>query len=132
MAHLITFQSSMFDVTKETPNPINPIAGQSLLRWLCESLKHRNYEATAPEPEDWGWYVIVQGPGSKYLVGASAEPEEGRAGIEWTIQIHKQRSFKDKITRTNKLTVDDSLSTLIETIIRAETGIQEVIIEKNA
>jgi hypothetical protein len=36
MAHVMTFRSSKFDIATETPNPINPIAGESLLLWLCE------------------------------------------------------------------------------------------------
>jgi hypothetical protein len=38
MAHLITFTSSQFDVSVETPNPINPIAGEGVLKWLREKL----------------------------------------------------------------------------------------------
>jgi len=34
MAHVVSFRTSKFDVRTETPNPINPIAGQGVLRWL--------------------------------------------------------------------------------------------------
>ena len=61
MTHLISFSSTRFDVTKETPNPINPLAGESLLLWLREKLSGGMYEVTAPAPEDWGWYVYVKG-----------------------------------------------------------------------
>jgi hypothetical protein len=39
VAHVITFRSARFDIATETPNPINSIAGQSLLRWLGEQLR---------------------------------------------------------------------------------------------
>ena len=132
MAHLITFRSSKFDVTRETPNPINPIAGESVLLWLREKLRDSRYEATAPETEDWGWYVDVKGAGATYLVGASADAGERVASVEWTIQIHKQRSLKDKITGGNKLAVDDPLSALVERIIRADPTIEAVDVEKSA
>ena len=36
MAHVIRFRTDKFDVSKERPNPINPIPGESLLLWLRE------------------------------------------------------------------------------------------------
>jgi hypothetical protein len=33
MTHLISFTADKFDATKETPNPTNPIAGESVLKW---------------------------------------------------------------------------------------------------
>jgi len=97
MAHVITFRSSRFDTAAETPNPINPIAGESVLSWLSEGLASA-YEVTAPATEDWGWYVGVTGAGAAYLVGASAEPGEPGASVEWTVQIHRHRSLRDKLT----------------------------------
>jgi hypothetical protein len=38
MAHLITFSSTRFDGEAETPNPINPIAGEGVLQWLRDKL----------------------------------------------------------------------------------------------
>ena len=35
MAHIISFTTDRFDVSGERPNPINPIAGQSVLLWLA-------------------------------------------------------------------------------------------------
>src|SRR6478672_5055402 len=37
MAHLFTFRTARFDVREEDPNPINPIPGQGVLRWLRPS-----------------------------------------------------------------------------------------------
>jgi len=38
MVHLITFVTDRFDPARETPNDINPIAGQAVLLWLRERL----------------------------------------------------------------------------------------------
>jgi len=132
MTHLIAFSSTRFDVTKETPNPINPIAGESVLQWLREKLRDSPYEATAPATEDWGWYVYVKGAAVSYLVGASADAGEPSRNIDWTVQIHKQRSLKDKITGANKLTIDDPLSALIERIIRADTDSSGIDVDRGA
>ena len=91
MAHVITFRTSKFDPSAETPNPINPIAGESVLRWLSAQLGNAGYEATSPDAEDWGWYVDVSGGSGAYLVGASADADAPAATVEWTIQIHKHR-----------------------------------------
>lgn len=126
MAHVITFRSSKFDVARETPNPINPIAGESVLLWLRERLGTAGYQATSPDTEDWGWYVDVTGAGASYLVGASGEAGEPAASVDWTIQIHKHRSFVQKITGANQMAADDPLSALIERILRGDPDISGV------
>jgi hypothetical protein len=131
MVHVITFRTSKFDVSKETPNDINPIAGESVLQWLREELRRNSVESTSPRTEDWGWYVYLSGPSAKYLLGASADATEPAASVHWTIQIHRERSLKDKITGANKLTPDDPLSALIERIIRADAAIVDVEIDKS-
>jgi hypothetical protein len=54
VAHVITFRSSKFDVMKERPNPINPIAGESVLAWLREQLKSSSFVVTTPTPKIGG------------------------------------------------------------------------------
>ena len=125
MAHVITFRSSKFDPGMETPNPINPIAGESVLLWLCAQLKDSPYRATTPAAEDWGWYLDVSGAGAAYLVGASADADE-RGAVDWTIQIHERRSLTDKLMGARKMTADDPLSALVERILRADPDIGEV------
>jgi hypothetical protein len=131
MAHLITFRTAKFDIKKETPNPINPIAGESVLQWLRDKLKSQGYEADPPATEDWGWYMGVNGTGGLYLVGASAEADQPDPEIDWAIQIHRHRSFKDKITGANRMTEDDPLSALIESTLRAEAGINGIEVDRS-
>ena len=132
MPHLITFRSTKFDVTKETPNLINPLAGQSVLQWLGDKLKGSPYEAATPQPEDWGWHSHVRSVKGSYLVGASADAEQRSANVEWIIRIDKRRSLKDKLTGSNKLTTDDPLSSLVERLLHGESEIADVYVDKNA
>lgn len=88
MPHVITFRSAGFDVGRERPNPINPIVGESVLRWLRERLAERQYQVTTPEPEDWGWYMDVSGRGASYLVGASGDADESSGPVDWTLHVH--------------------------------------------
>jgi hypothetical protein len=124
MAFVISFRTARFDVSKETPNPINPIAGESVLNWLRAALAGEDYRSTAPGTEDWGWYMDVEGPAGAYLVGASAEADGATTDVEWVVQVHRARSMKDKLLGRNKLSAGDPLCSLIERLVRADTQIE--------
>ena len=130
MAHVVSFSTRKFDVFAETPNPINPIAGQSVLTWLRAELAKAQYTATEPDTEDWGWYIDVTGNDGSYLVGASADADGSTPDVEWVVQIHKHRSFSDKVFGRNKMAEDDSLAALIERIVRADPQISDVSVER--
>lgn len=129
MAHVISFRTAKFDVSKETPNPTNPIAGQSVLEWLRPALADAGYQTTAPSTEDWGWYMDAVGGGASYIVGASADAREPAAAVEWTVQIHRHRSFTDRLAGRNRLTADDALSRLVERLVRADAVIDDVSVD---
>jgi len=130
MAHVISFTTSRFDITAEKPNPINPIAGQSVLLWLKAELVRASYRVTEPDTEDWGWYMDVQDADAAYLVGASADAEPESSPVEWTVQVDKHRSMTDKVLGRNKMTDEDPLFALIERLVRADTAIQQVSVTK--
>ena len=130
MAHVVSFSTRKFDVSAETPNPINPIAGQSVLTWLRAELAKAQYTATEPDTEDWGWYIDVTGNDGSYLVGASADADGSTPNVEWVIQVHKHRSFTEKVFGRNKMVADDSLAALIERIVRADPQISDVSVER--
>lgn len=132
MAHLVSFRTAKFDVRAEDPNPINPIPGQSVLRWLRSELAKAHYTVTEPSTEDWGWYVDVDAEGAHYLVGASGDAESSMPDMEWIVQIHKHRSLKEKIFGQNKMAGDDPLVALIERIVRADPEISEVSVQRDA
>ena len=130
MAHIVSFRTNKFDVSAETPNPINPIAGQSVLIWLRAELAKAQYTATEPDTEDWGWYIDVSGNDGSYLVGASADADGSTTDVEWVIQVHRHRSLTDKLFSRNKMVVDDPLVTLIERIVRGDRQISGISVER--
>ena len=133
LAHVIAFRSARFDIAGERPNPINPIGGESVLRWLREKLSESRYETTEPDAEDWGWYSDVKADGAAYLVGASGEADDQAPGhVDWTIQIDRHRSLKDKLTGANKLAADDRLSAAIERLVRQDAGAGEIEVSRDA
>lgn len=104
-ATVIRFTTDTFDVTKERPNDINPIYGESLLLWLAEKLKGE-VVMTEPQTEDWGWYVDIDWKGRSYMLGASASDEEN-GQREWVLQIVKHRTLKERILGQEKMTAED-------------------------
>lgn len=128
MNQAIHFKTSMFDVSKEKDNPINPIYGLSLLEWLREELKGK-YEITKPDAEDWGWYSELEYEGNRYLIGACAYFEEGdnpTSEIEWVLQVDKYRSLKDKVFRKNRMSASDSCFAFFKELLEKHENFKDV------
>jgi hypothetical protein len=131
MARLISFTTDRFVVSGERPHPINPIAGQAVLLWLREELLRAQYRVTEPDTEDWGWYIHVEGADASYLVGASAEAGDPTPTVAWIVQVHKDRSTKEKLLGRNKMAADDPLFALIEQIVRGDSRNQQVSVTRD-
>ncbi|WP_223670549.1 hypothetical protein [Kangiella shandongensis] len=128
MNKAIHFNTSMFDVTKEKENPINPIYGASLLEWLRTRLKD-NIDISEPDVEDWGWFSELDYAGASYLIGACAHFKEGddpSSEIEWVFQVHKYRSLKEKLLGQNKMTVTDTCFQFFKELFEKEPEFKEV------
>jgi hypothetical protein len=91
-----------------------------------------HYQSTEPDAEDWGWYIDVEGGGGSYLVGASGDAEGSTPDVDWTVQVHKSRSLKEKLLGRNPMAADDPLFVLIEKIVRAGAGIEQVSVDESA
>ena len=80
--------------------------------------------------EDWGWYMDVAGNDGSYLVGASADADASTPDVEWVVQVHRHRSMSDKLFGRNKMAPDDPLAALIERIVRGDSQISDVSVER--
>ena len=118
-AAVIRFSTAFFDVTKERPNPINPIAGESLLLWLAEQLRDRA-PLSSPDAEDWGWYSTVECEGRRYMLGTSASEEEVHGMREWVLQVVKHRSLKERLMGQEPMTPEDPCVRLVLDVLRNE------------
>lgn len=133
-AVVIRFTTTIFDVSKERPNPINPIHGESLLLWLAQKLEGR-VEVPQPQTEDWGWYADIEWNGRAYTLGASAssedgednaDPDPGKAPREWILQIVKHRSLKERLLGREKMTPDDPCAAELHRLLESEAGFSNV------
>lgn len=125
MAQVLRFTTGKFDVSRERPNPINPIAGQSLLLWLRQQA-HPRIEVSEPEAEDWGWYSRVDWKGRSCMLGSSASEEAGGAEREWILQIVKYRSFKEKVLGRGKMTRSDECAAWFRSLLEREPAFVDV------
>jgi hypothetical protein len=133
MAFVIRFTTSMFDVSKEDENSINPIAGQSLLVWLKSEISGEKH-IPSPECEDWGWYTFIEWNGRNYLLGSIAYYEIGdepNAELEWLFQIDKTRSFLEKIKGKEKMTLEDECLRYIKRIFDENQAFNNVELEES-
>jgi hypothetical protein len=118
MTVVVRFNTKMFDVSRERPNPLNPIAGESLLIWLKDKLSP-GYQVTEPDAEDWGWYSHIEWAGTTYMLGSCAsEPEAGER--ERVLQIVRSRSLKERLLGRGNATTTDSCVTHIVKLLGSE------------
>lgn len=127
MHPVIHFKSSLFDVSSEPDNPINPIRGVSLLGWLTGRVPS-DLDMSEPDAEDWGWYSCVTWQGRKYLVGACVH-ESPDGNHEWVLQVDKIRSFFERLLGRAVLTADDHVFSTIMGLISREPAFTDVSVE---
>jgi hypothetical protein len=127
-AAVIRFNTALFDVAKERPNPINPIHGESLLLWLAGKLSG-GVSLTSPDTEDWGWYSTLDFNDRRYMVGSSASDEEADGVREWILQIVKHRSVKERLFGEAKLTAEDECVRLLLDVLRSEPAFLNITTE---
>jgi len=127
MAEVIRFKTRKFDLSKERPNPINPIFGESLLLWLAEKAGG-NPPISPPGTEDWGWYSYIDWHGRSYMLGACAYDEEN--GLhEWVLQIEKQRSLTERLRGREAMTPDDECVKFVLNLLKNEPEFSEVSVD---
>ena len=125
MPSLVQFDTTKFDFANEPPNPINPIFGESALRWVQQVLG-REFEIGEPAAEDWGWYCDVTKDGVVHLLGASAEPnDDGSWHVMIQVEVH--RSMMDKLT--GKKAPYDALAPAIAEAAHEDPAIRYVELE---
>jgi len=127
-AAVIRFTTALFDISKERPNPINPIYGESLLLWLADKLSG-SMSLTSPDTEDWGWYSTLDWNGRRYMVGSSAADDESDGLREWILQIVKHRSVKERLLGQEMLTTDDGCVRLLLEALRSEPAFLGITLE---
>jgi hypothetical protein len=127
MAVLLRFNTCLFDVSQERPNPINPIYGESLLRWLKDRWQSGAI-LSDPEPEDWGWYAYVSLGEGHYMLGASCSGI-GEKDMEWVLQVVKRRSLGDRLLGQGEMSADDGCVREVRRLLDAEPGFHGVSVD---
>ena len=116
-----TFETSQFDVSKETENEINPIYGESLLLWIKEKAKSSNHEVSSPDFEDWGWYSHVEWNSRSYMLGASSAEDS-----TWFFHITKRRGLMEKVMGKEKFGTEDECWQYFISLLQSEPNIKKI------
>ena len=127
----ISFKTSKFDVSKERENPINPIFGESLLKWLKSEVES-DFDISEPDAEDWGWYSYIDWKGRQYMLGASTYFDEGddpKSELEWILQIDKSRTFIEKLFGKEKISNSDECVLYFKSKLESEPQIGSISFE---
>jgi hypothetical protein len=127
MEHVIRFKTAKFDISKERPNPISPISGESLLLWLCE-LARLDVAVSEPDAEDWGWYSSVELEGRRYVLGSSAS-EDDNGDRERTLRIEKHRPMTEKLLDRAKMGKDDKCAKYFRRLLESEATFKGVSVD---
>lgn len=125
---VLRFRTARFDTARETPNPTNPIFGESLLAWLRDRLA-ATHAMPAPAPEDWGWYSDLTWGSRAYLIGASSEGPEEDGLCEWVLQVEKRRTAMEKLTGRAKMDAADPCLCALHALLAAEPEIRDLSVE---
>ncbi len=128
MSVTIRFDTRLFDVTQERPNPHNPIFGESLLRWLARALAPQRVVGQ-PEPEDWGWFAHLDWDGQPVMLGASAESDAEGEEREWILQVVPQRSLKQRLLGQHRITPEHPLVQHLAEVLRREPAFTGIAVE---
>lgn len=127
MHPILRFRTSALDVSRERSNPINPIHGESLLRWIGERWKSDSH-MSEPAPEDWGWYAHVTWDGRIYMLGAScSDAEDGER--EWVLHVVKTRRLTERVLGRNKMVQDDRCLREVLRLLKSEPVFEGVTLE---
>ena len=122
------FESSQFNVKEEPRNEFNPIFGHAVGEHIRKELEKRGIEVTDEvDNEDWGWYFYGKIDDQQYLIGtcsyidvddSTEEPLFTGDPVEHLVQFDKHRTLKEQIFGRNKMTEDDAMVSLVESIVQ--------------
>jgi hypothetical protein len=123
----ILFETNRFNVSEVKRHFINPCCfGEDLADWLRQKLRERDVSAETPGQEDWGWYVFAQRDSQRYFLGIAGYARAGAIGKndgEWRIMVEKKVSAWEKVRGANKLTEDDPILVILDSILRERADI---------
>jgi len=126
----LLFETNRFNLSEVKEHFINPCCfGEDLAAWLRGKLLEAGSEVTAPDQEDWGWYIEANYNGSWYFVGMGGNADEGGQSSnqgEWRIMVEKRLSLWGKLTGRNELSEAGDMMAAIRDILEAETDFTNV------
>jgi hypothetical protein len=95
MRNAVRVRSRAFNTSEPRDYFINPACyGDDLGAWLKPRLESKGYRVSAPDQEDWGWYLVARKDGRDVLVNIGSV--EGGDG-EWLLHLEPYRSLAERL-----------------------------------
>lgn len=118
MKSQISFTTDIFESKDLKP------FGKDLAEWLAEACGGHEFTFGEPTPDDWGWTVLADAGGEKFIVGcAIMDKSIGNEQADWLITVEKERKWmfgsKDSPLRSD-------LCDLIQNVLRDKPHIREI------
>jgi hypothetical protein len=126
MKSQISFTTDLFESKQVQPHFINDRCfGEDLAQWFVEAASGGAFSFSEPFQEDWGWTVLAEANGEKFVVGFGIMDESiGDDQADWLITIEKTRRWMFFGSKDSRLRGE--LCDLVQNVLRDKAHIREV------
>ena len=126
MKSQISFTTDLFESKQVKPHFINDRCfGEDLAMWFVEAASGGAFSFSEPFQEDWGWAVLAEANGEKFVVGFGImDVSIGEDQADWLITVEKFRRWKFFSSKDSRLRGE--LCDLIQNVLRDKAHIREI------
>jgi hypothetical protein len=126
MKSQISFTTDLFESKEVKPHFINDRCfGEDLAQWFVGAASGGKFTFSEPFQEDWGWAILADAKGEKFVVGFGIMDESiGEAQADWLITVEKSRRWK--MFGSKDSTMRSELCDLIQNVLRDKAHIREI------
>jgi hypothetical protein len=130
----LLFETNRFNLSEVKDHFINPCCfGEDLAAWLRGKLLEKGLEVTAPDQEDWGWYIEADYEGCRYFIGVGGNADEAEGNKdqgEWRIMMETHRPVWKKLFGKDEVSEPDKFVNVIRGILDSEPDFKNVHFEQ--
>ena len=121
----VRFRSPRFRSLEPMAEQLNPGRyGKELATWTAEQLSRAGLIVSAPQEEDWGWYLTFGAPARKFFLGCGNVDDEEE---QWLIFMHERPGFLNWLSgRTDDSEPKIRIVQTLEAALRAEPSVSEM------
>ena len=126
MKSQISFTTDLFESKEVKPRFINGrCLGEDLAKWFVDAASGGAFSFGKPFQQDWGWAVLAEAKGEKFIVGFGIMNESiGEDQADWLITVEKFRRWRFFGSKDSDLRSE--LCDLVQNVLRDKPHIREI------